>query len=266
MPPCAGRRRSHARRVRVVVRTVSALDERRRDAARHVRATSSAICRASPRWASTCSTSRRSTRSAGPTARAATTCSARDRAIPAARMRSAARPAAMTRFTRASARSRISRHCATRPRRQGSSWRSTSPSSARRDHPWLAEHPDWFDWRPDGSLKFAENPPKKYEDIVNVDFYAPDAVPELWVALCRRRAVLGRAGRAHLPRRQPAHEAVAVLGMADRRGARGVSGCDLPRRGVHPAEDDVAARQARLHPVLHLLHLAQHATPSCRNT
>ncbi|MBN9510078.1 MAG: DUF3416 domain-containing protein [Alphaproteobacteria bacterium] len=54
-----------------------------------------------------------------------------------------------------------------------------------RDHPWLAEHPGWFDWRPDGSLKFAENPPKKYEDIVNVDFYTSDAVPELWVALCR---------------------------------------------------------------------------------
>ncbi|ARP86438.1 alpha-1,4-glucan--maltose-1-phosphate maltosyltransferase [Bordetella genomosp. 9] len=41
------------------------------------------------------------------------------------------------------------------------------------DHPWLKEHPEWFDWRPDGSLKYAENPPKKYEDIVNVDFYGP---------------------------------------------------------------------------------------------
>jgi starch synthase (maltosyl-transferring) len=51
------------------------------------------------------------------------------------------------------------------------------------DHPWLKEHPGWFRWRPDGSIKFAENPPKKYEDIVNVDFYAPDAVPELWEAL-----------------------------------------------------------------------------------
>jgi starch synthase (maltosyl-transferring) len=51
------------------------------------------------------------------------------------------------------------------------------------DHPWLAEHPGWFAWRPDGSLKYAENPPKKYEDIVNVDFYAADAVPGLWRAL-----------------------------------------------------------------------------------
>jgi starch synthase (maltosyl-transferring) len=50
------------------------------------------------------------------------------------------------------------------------------------DHPWLKEHPEWFDWRPDGSIKFAENPPKKYEDIVNVHFYR-DAYPSLWFTL-----------------------------------------------------------------------------------
>ena len=51
------------------------------------------------------------------------------------------------------------------------------------DHPWLKQHRGWFDWRPDGSIKYAENPPKKYQDIVNVDFYAADAIPGLWVAL-----------------------------------------------------------------------------------
>ncbi|MDR0281362.1 MAG: alpha-1,4-glucan--maltose-1-phosphate maltosyltransferase [Paucimonas sp.] len=51
------------------------------------------------------------------------------------------------------------------------------------DHPWLNEHPGWFSWRPDGSIRYAENPPKKYQDIVNVDFYAADAVPALWLAL-----------------------------------------------------------------------------------
>ncbi|MDT8275001.1 maltotransferase domain-containing protein [Roseomonas mucosa] len=51
------------------------------------------------------------------------------------------------------------------------------------DHPWLREHPEWFDWRPDGTIKYAENPPKKYEDIVNVDFYAEGAMPSLWIAL-----------------------------------------------------------------------------------
>jgi starch synthase (maltosyl-transferring) len=49
------------------------------------------------------------------------------------------------------------------------------------DHPWLREHPGWFDWRADGSLRYAENPPKKYEDIVNVDF--DKGYPDLWLAL-----------------------------------------------------------------------------------
>ena len=61
------------------------------------------------------------------------------------------------------------------------------------DHPWLAEHPEWFDWRPDGTIKYAENPPKKYEDIVNVDFYAEGAMPSLWRAL--RDVVLFWAAR-----------------------------------------------------------------------
>ena len=51
------------------------------------------------------------------------------------------------------------------------------------EHPWLREHRDWFTWRPDGSIRSAENPPKKYEDIVNVAFYAEEAMPSLWVAL-----------------------------------------------------------------------------------
>ena len=51
------------------------------------------------------------------------------------------------------------------------------------DHPWLRDHKDWFSWRPDGSLRHAENPPKKYEDIVNVEFYAAGAKPDLWLAL-----------------------------------------------------------------------------------
>jgi starch synthase (maltosyl-transferring) len=50
------------------------------------------------------------------------------------------------------------------------------------DHPWIKEHPEWFDWRPDGTIKFAENPPKKYEDIVNLHFYR-DAYPAVWHAL-----------------------------------------------------------------------------------
>jgi starch synthase (maltosyl-transferring) len=59
------------------------------------------------------------------------------------------------------------------------------------DHPWLREHPEWFHHRPDGTLKYAENPPKRYEDIYNVNFACADwralweallEVVEFWVA------------------------------------------------------------------------------------
>jgi starch synthase (maltosyl-transferring) len=50
------------------------------------------------------------------------------------------------------------------------------------DHPWLKEHPDWFNRRPDGTLKYAENPPKKYQDIYNVNFDSEDW-KNLWEAL-----------------------------------------------------------------------------------
>ena len=42
------------------------------------------------------------------------------------------------------------------------------------DHPWLKEHPEWFQHRPDGTLKYAENPPKRYQDIYNLNFASED--------------------------------------------------------------------------------------------
>jgi starch synthase (maltosyl-transferring) len=50
------------------------------------------------------------------------------------------------------------------------------------DHPWLEEHPEWFNRRPDGTLKYAENPPKRYQDIYNVNFDSEDW-QGLWKAL-----------------------------------------------------------------------------------
>jgi starch synthase (maltosyl-transferring) len=59
------------------------------------------------------------------------------------------------------------------------------------DHPYVREHPEWFFHRPDGSIKYAENPPKKYQDIYPLNFYGPDPAPlwdemrrivEFWVA------------------------------------------------------------------------------------
>ncbi|HRJ13916.1 MAG TPA: alpha-1,4-glucan--maltose-1-phosphate maltosyltransferase, partial [Saprospiraceae bacterium] len=42
------------------------------------------------------------------------------------------------------------------------------------DHPWVKEHPEWFLWRPDGTIAYAENPPKKYQDIVPINFETED--------------------------------------------------------------------------------------------
>src|SRR6185312_7098325 len=50
------------------------------------------------------------------------------------------------------------------------------------DHPWVTEHPDWFVKRPDGSIQYAENPPKKYQDIYPLNFESPDS-RALWQAL-----------------------------------------------------------------------------------
>jgi starch synthase (maltosyl-transferring) len=51
------------------------------------------------------------------------------------------------------------------------------------DHPWVKEHPDWFHIRPDGSIQYAENPPKKYQDIFPINFWCKDR-ENLWNA-CR---------------------------------------------------------------------------------
>lgn len=50
------------------------------------------------------------------------------------------------------------------------------------DHPWVKAHPEWFYRRADGSIKYAENPPKKYEDIFPLNFDSP-AADTLWQAL-----------------------------------------------------------------------------------
>ncbi len=70
---------------------------------------------------------------------------------------------------------------------------------------------------------------------------------------------VGRDRRQGVPRRQPAHEAAAVLGVADRRGPQGRPRRDLPLGGVHAPGDDAPAREDRLHPGLHVLHLEERA-------
>jgi starch synthase (maltosyl-transferring) len=50
------------------------------------------------------------------------------------------------------------------------------------DHPWVSEHPEWFKKRADGSIQYAENPPKKYQDIYPFDFESAQW-REMWLAL-----------------------------------------------------------------------------------
>jgi starch synthase (maltosyl-transferring) len=50
------------------------------------------------------------------------------------------------------------------------------------DHPWVDEHPEWFVQRPDGTIQYAENPPKKYQDIYPLNFETEDA-EGLWTEL-----------------------------------------------------------------------------------
>jgi starch synthase (maltosyl-transferring) len=52
------------------------------------------------------------------------------------------------------------------------------------DHPWVREHPEWFFHRPDGTIKYAENPPKKYQDVYPLNFGGDDPTP-LWEEMRR---------------------------------------------------------------------------------
>ena len=83
----------------------------------------------------------------------------------------------------------------------------------------MKEHPEWFRQRPDGTIKYAENPPKKYQDIYPINFESDD-----WQALWRElKSVIPfwiEHGVQDLPRRQPAHQAVPLLGVGARARSR----------------------------------------------
>ncbi len=71
------------------------------------------------------------------------------------------------------------------------------------DHPYVKEHPGWFRWRPDGTVQFAENPPKCYEDIIPINFECDDW-EGLWQELkdvtlfwCRQGVSIFRADNPH---------------------------------------------------------------------
>ena len=63
------------------------------------------------------------------------------------------------------------------------------------DHPWVRDHPEWFTRRPDGSIRYAENPPKKYQDIHPIDFWPADERDRVALWEAARDIVLGWVDR-----------------------------------------------------------------------
>ena len=214
-------------------------------------------CRSSRHSASTSSTCRLSTRSGSRTARAGTTPSARGRETPAARGRSEPTPAAMTALHPDLGTDADFDAMVAGAKAAGLELALDFAIQCSPDHPWLVEHPEWFERRPDGTLKYAENPPKRYQDIYNLD-WDTGAREKLWNTL--RDVVLGwcargiRVYRVDNPHTKPVPFWEWLI--AEVRAA--YPGCDLPRRGVHPAGADDDARQGRLQPVVYVLHVEEH--------
>ena len=161
-------------------------------------------------------------------------------------------------------------------------WRTSPPSSARAreldmevaldlalqaapDHPWVTEHPEWFTTCPTARIAYAENPPKKYQDIYPINFDNDPAGLSAEMPADHRCSGSTRGVkifRVDNPHTKPLNFWQWLIGDGQGRAP----GRAVPGRGVHPAGDDARAGQDRLHPELHLLHLAQHARRSWRST
>ena len=122
------------------------------------------------------------------------------------------------------------------------------------DHPWAREHPEWFTVLPDGTIAYAENPPKKYQDIYPLNFDTdPTGLYEEVLRVVRYWISHGvKVFRVDNPHTKPPNFWAWLIGEAKNDRPRRA----VPRRGVHPARPAVRSGQARLHAVLHVLHLA----------
>ena len=216
-----------------------------------------AAARPSRRWASTSSTCRRSTRSAPPSARAPTTPSTAgpddpgvavgDRLGRGRPRRDPPRPGHARGLRRLRGRGRASW-----------AWRSRSTSrcSARPTTRGSPSTPSGSTTAPTAPIAYAENPPKKYQDIYPINFdNDPDGHLRRGAA---DRAALDGPRRADLPGRQPAHQAGRLLGAADRATSTATDPdvIFLAEAFTRP-RDDAHAGQDRLPAVVHVLHLAQ---------
>ncbi len=139
-------------------------------------------CRKSPNWASMFCICRQSIRSASPSARAGTMHSLRDRkilaapgqSVPSADGKSGGHKSVHPELGTVADVARL----AAAARALGIELALDIAFQCSPDHPYVNEHPQWFRHRPDGSMQYAENPPKKYEDIYPFDFDTAD-----WAAL-----------------------------------------------------------------------------------
>ena len=125
------------------------------------------------------------------------------------------------------------------------------------DHPYVHDHPEWFFKRPDGTIKYAENPPKKYEDVYPLNFFCEDW-QALWEEMtsiilfwAEKRVRIFRVDNPHT-------KAGGVLGISHREGARDniPDVIFLSEAFTRPKMMKVLAK-AGFHAELHLLHLAE---------
>jgi starch synthase (maltosyl-transferring) len=112
------------------------------------------------------------------------------------------------------------------------------------DHPYVQAHPTWFKHRPDGSIQYAENPPKKYQDIYPFDFESDDwrelwdelkSVVDFWIA----QGV--RIFRVDNPHTKSFAFWEWLIGEVQR---------------VHPPQGDAAPGETRVQPILYIFYLA----------
>ena len=112
------------------------------------------------------------------------------------------------------------------------------------DHPYVKEHPDWFYKRPDGTIKYAENPPKKYEDIYPLNFRCENW-RELWAEMKSIVLFWAEHGVRIFRVDNPHTKPVAFWEYLIDRRPRKISRHNFSLRSVHPAKDDEGAGQSR---------------------
>ena len=133
------------------------------------------------------------------------------------------------------------------------------------DHPWVKEHPDWFFIRADGSIKYAENPPKKYQDIYPLNFWCADR-DGLWRA-CRDVLLFWiehgvKTFRVDNPHTKPPAFWEWMIRDIQARAPRR----DLFRRGVYPPQADEELWPSSDSPCRTRTSHGRTARPSCAST